>query len=601
MQTSAYGHFNDTHLQMADMQTLQLCTTLHTKCCGAVRGSYALPHRTKTTDLHDKAASIPNGRIHHLASTSPEAVRDGSPRRCSSAELPQMMKKSNLDPEVLAVRLLENKIIDESILEDVRSRTSVTEKVKTLSDAVTKLGKAACDDCCALIKNVELECPKHLLQVSDKGALRPGDQVTSFLSADLSSSKTAGRNYCNVHTIRWEGCLDDLLAHNEELQDHHGTLKTVRSIAPDEFIMNDYEDFRKSWKMWFSPSFYTHPNGYRMCLRVDAEDNGHLSVYAYLMKGVYDDSLPFPFRGTVTVQLINRDKPHQCDIVFDENIDPKHSMRVEEKERQIIGYGNSKFIPLHKLGSYLEHNSLKFRVMVKTKPIKDQQHCTTIISGKSETFESDHYKQHCLTIINGRAEVFKWEHCGLMICVPIDCLPSNISKCELLITAHLNTEMHLPSKSSLVSGVYNLTMVPNIQKLNTPLELSIEHCVSLMPGQESHLSFAVARGESATKFEYLEGGSFYVDPMTVFSWLSNLLLDADINCNGRVYYDDSRLKCRKVQLIITKDIELANKIVDMEIPFKEQFNLNVLFREPEIRLDIPSAIVGDGWRFIPSY
>ena len=42
------------------------------------------------------------------------------------------------------------------------------------------------------------------------------------------------------------------------------------------------------------------------------------------------------------------------------------------------------------------------------------------------------------------------------------------------------------------------------------------------------------------------------------------------------------------------------QIVDMEIPFKEQFNLNVLFREPEIRLDIPSAIVGDGWRFIPS-
>ena len=81
------------------------------------------------------------------------AVQDDA----NSAELPQMMKKSNLDPEVLAVRLLENKIIDESILEDVRSRTSVTEKVKTLSDAVTKLGRTAYDDCCALIKNVELE------------------------------------------------------------------------------------------------------------------------------------------------------------------------------------------------------------------------------------------------------------------------------------------------------------------------------------------------------------------------------------------------------------------------------------------------------------
>ena len=169
---------------------------------------------------------------------------------------------------------------------------------------------------------------------------------------------------------RWEGCLDELLAHNEELNDYHITLKKIRSIAPEEFILTGYEDFKKSWKMWFSPSFYTHPNGYRMCLRVDAEDNGHLSVYAYLMKGVYDDSLPFPFRGTVTVQLINRDKLHQCDIVFDENIDPKHSMRVEEEERQIIGYGNSKFIPLHKLRGYLEHDSLMFRVMVPTRSIK---------------------------------------------------------------------------------------------------------------------------------------------------------------------------------------------------------------------------------------
>ena len=168
---------------------------------------------------------------------------------------------------------------------------------------------------------------------------------------------------------RWEGILDELLAHNEESQDHHGTLKTVRSIAPAEFILTGYTDFKKSWKMWFSPSFYTHPNGYRMCLRVEAEDNGHLSVYAYLMKGVYDDSLPFPFRGTVTVQLINRDKLHQCDIVFDEKVDPKHNMRVKEEERQIIGYGNSKFFPLlHKLGVYLEHDSLKFRV--ETKSIK---------------------------------------------------------------------------------------------------------------------------------------------------------------------------------------------------------------------------------------
>ena len=73
----------------------------------------------------------------------PEQLKMAVQDDANSADLQQIMKKSNLDPEVLAARLLENKIIDESILEDVMSRTSVTEKVKTLSDAVTKLGKAA--------------------------------------------------------------------------------------------------------------------------------------------------------------------------------------------------------------------------------------------------------------------------------------------------------------------------------------------------------------------------------------------------------------------------------------------------------------------------
>ena len=51
----------------------------------------------------------------------------------------------------------------------------------------------------------------------------------------------------------------------------------------------------------------------------------HLSLYAFLMKGDYDNNLPWPFRGTVHLRLINqldlneghyRGKP----IVFDNTI-----------------------------------------------------------------------------------------------------------------------------------------------------------------------------------------------------------------------------------------------------------------------------------------
>ena len=63
------------------------------------------------------------------------------------------------------------------------------------------------------------------------------------------------------------------------------------------------------------------------------------------------------------------------------------------------------------------------------------------------------------------------------------------------------------------------------------------------------------------------------------------LLLALNNCN----------KFELTHLIVTLNCMNAFfQIVEVKIPFKEQFNFNVLFREPEIRLDIPSAIVGDG-------
>ena len=83
----------------------------------------------------------------------------------NSAELQQMIKKSNIEPVQLAVRLLEENLISKSTQEDVKSRTSVAEKVETLSDAVTKLGITAYENCCALIRNIEVE----VSQTTDTG------------------------------------------------------------------------------------------------------------------------------------------------------------------------------------------------------------------------------------------------------------------------------------------------------------------------------------------------------------------------------------------------------------------------------------------------
>ena len=172
---------------------------------------------------------------------------------------------------------------------------------------------------------------------------------------------------------RWEGCLDELEQHNQQSKDYHSTLKTITSIVPQEFTLNKFDEFRKSKKPWFSPSFYTQLLGYRMCLRVNIEDNDScLSVYIYLMRGVNDNNLVFPFRGKVLVQLLNQKsgKHHETFIVFDDSVDVKHTMRVTDRERQELGYGNRMFIPINKIlagdltHEYLQQGNLTFRVTV---------------------------------------------------------------------------------------------------------------------------------------------------------------------------------------------------------------------------------------------
>ena len=98
-----------------------------------------------------------------------------------------------------------------------------------------------------------------------------------------------------------------------------------------------------------------------MCLKVYAnglgDDKGtHVSVFTYLMKGENDDNLKWPFRGTITVTLLNQLQPnshHLCAIIYDENISEVYNARV--KKRRTQGQGYHKFI----LHTNLSHNTEK--------------------------------------------------------------------------------------------------------------------------------------------------------------------------------------------------------------------------------------------------
>ena len=65
----------------------------------------------------------------------------------------------------------------------------------------------------------------------------------------------------------------------------------------------------------YLPPFYTHSHGYKFCIYVYPQGDGdgkgtHVSIYTYLMKGQFDDHLKWPFRGDITIQIVNQDGDH---------------------------------------------------------------------------------------------------------------------------------------------------------------------------------------------------------------------------------------------------------------------------------------------------
>ena len=81
-------------------------------------------------------------------------------------------------------------------------------------------------------------------------------------------------------------------------------------------------EFRVKWPsdkhVALSPAFYTHPHGYRMCVEVypngDVKGKGsHVSIFTCLMEGPFDEYLKWPFRGEITIQIVNQagDRDHK--------------------------------------------------------------------------------------------------------------------------------------------------------------------------------------------------------------------------------------------------------------------------------------------------
>ena len=145
-----------------------------------------------------------------------------------------------------------------------------------------------------------------------------------------------------------------------------GTYKPVGA----EFTMTNFDEYKRDNLTWYSPHFYTHRNGYKMCLRVDANGDGfvrgtHLSIFVLLMQGEFDDQLEWPFQGDISIKLVNqkKDRDHVIKTIYSRNA-RERCERVMTEAYTGNSWGICRFLPHAQLEpKYLKNNCIKLHVI----------------------------------------------------------------------------------------------------------------------------------------------------------------------------------------------------------------------------------------------
>ncbi|XP_030053217.1 TNF receptor-associated factor 2 [Microcaecilia unicolor] len=123
---------------------------------------------------------------------------------------------------------------------------------------------------------------------------------------------------------------------------------------------------------FYSPVFSTHPFGYHLCCRIYPNGDGsgrgsHLSLFLAIVKGDYDDILPWPFRQKVTLMLVDQSgqQKHFRETFIPDTLSasfhkPKTHMNVASGSPQFIKHS----LLLGTVSPYLKNNAIYIKVIV---------------------------------------------------------------------------------------------------------------------------------------------------------------------------------------------------------------------------------------------
>ena len=195
------------------------------------------------------------------------------------------------------------------------------------------------------ILGLQVKCVHSETGCTWVGELREMDEHAKWCSEDIIP--------CPFSSI---GCNADLFARN--LEEHKSTsvvrhlelaveeirlLNELQNLPPVVLKMHDFKDYELSGQEWISPPFYTHRKGYKLYLNVRIRNQSTISVLVCLMHGEFDDDLVWPFRGTISFELLNQnaDSDHkEGKALFMERKSSQKNKKVSaHDEKRSIGWG----------------------------------------------------------------------------------------------------------------------------------------------------------------------------------------------------------------------------------------------------------------------
>ena len=102
-----------------------------------------------------------------------------------------------------------------------------------------------------------------------------------------------------------------LAEHENRMRDSERMIVFLRQaigVAPIIVEVDNIPQLNDVSEKWYSAPFHTHFHGYRMQISIQfGKEYSGYSVYAHLLRGDYDDTLEWPFRGELKIEILSNE------------------------------------------------------------------------------------------------------------------------------------------------------------------------------------------------------------------------------------------------------------------------------------------------------